>query len=163
MSGLRPYLSANHPHGRLNNNRPAANALIVAPISVAFAPSSRANIGNTGLAHACPDINAAEVRHTLATAPPSRKNALARVTTVDDDDAAAPLVVRVPPRPSPSSSSRAASDRPPPETTANPRLGVHASPSTPARARSSVEDVARPRRDAARIVVAATSALVDDD
>ena len=157
MSGLRPYVSANHPHGRLNNNRPAANALIVAPISVAFAPSSRANIGNTGLAHACPDINAAEVRHTLATAPPSRKNALARVTTVDDDDdddddAAAPLVARVLPRPSPSSSSRAAFDRPPPETTANPRPGVHASPSTRARARASVEDVARPRRDAARIV-----------
>jgi len=156
MSGLRPYLSANHPHGRLNNNRPAANALIVAPISVAFAPSSCANIGNTGLAHACPDINAAEVRHTLATAPPPRKNALARVTAADDDDdddAAAPLVVRVLPRPSPSSSSRAASDRPPPETTANPRPGVHASPSTPASALTGVEDVTRPHRDAARIVV----------
>lgn len=159
MSGLLPYLSANHPHGRLNNNRPAANALIVAPISVAFAPSSCANIGNTGLAHACPDINAAEVRHTLATAPCSRKNSRARVAA-DDDDATAPLVARVVvPSPSvlapPSSaSSRAASDRPPPETTANPRAGVHAPPSTRESARASVRDAPRPRRVAVDAVVA---------
>jgi hypothetical protein len=168
MSGLLPYLSANHPHGRLNNNRPAANALIVAPISVAFAPSSCANIGNTGLAHACPDINAAEVRHTLATAPCSRKNSRARVAEEDDDDedddddATAPLVARVfAPSPSVLARPSSTSDRPPPETTANPRTGVHAPPSTRESARASVRDAPRPRRVAVDAVVAMAGVVVD--
>ena len=77
ISGLRPTASAYHPHGRLNSNLPAANADIVAPISVAFAPNSRASIGSTGLAHACPDMSAALVRHTDATAAWSRAKAYA--------------------------------------------------------------------------------------
>jgi hypothetical protein len=69
MSGRLPYVSANIPHGKLNKSLPAANADIVAPISVAFAPNSFANIGNTGEAHECAVINIALVKHTAATSP----------------------------------------------------------------------------------------------